>query len=67
MQHKAKAKEMRSTNIDFPTGIPIGTTRPKVGSAGAGGSEEKGGRADEVGAAEVDAAEGERDPKGSPQ
>lgn len=33
------------------------TTRPKVGSAGAGGSEEKGGRADEVGAAEVDAAE----------
>lgn len=39
------------------------TARPKVGSAGAGGSEEKGGRA-EVGAAEV---EGERDPKGSPQ
>lgn len=24
MQHKAKAKEMRSTNIDFPIGIPIG-------------------------------------------
>lgn len=28
MQHKAKAKEMRSTNIDFPTGIPIGTWKP---------------------------------------
>lgn len=28
MQHKAKAKEIRSTNIDFPIGIPIGIWKP---------------------------------------
>lgn len=30
MQHKAKAKEMRSTNIDFPTGIPIGNWKKEM-------------------------------------
>lgn len=28
MQHQAKAKETRSTNIDFPTGVPIGIWKP---------------------------------------
>lgn len=36
MQHEAKAKEMRSTNIDFPIGIPIGISGKELGLVGEG-------------------------------